>query len=233
MARDALRSEWLRSTIDMRLLPAQLNASEATEMRVDLKRASDLLISIALLIFLSPLLIILLLLIRLDGGPAFFAHKRLGKGGRVFPCLKLRSMHLDADVRLAELLARDEAARMEWEESQKLKNDPRVTWIGAFLRRSSLDEVPQLFNVLIGDMSIVGPRPIINDEIKRYGHYIKDYYSVRPGITGLWQVSGRSDTSYQQRVAMDVLYSRNVSMALDMKILLDTIPAVLFARGSY
>jgi lipopolysaccharide/colanic/teichoic acid biosynthesis glycosyltransferase len=193
-------------------------------------------VSIALLalVFLAPLLIGIALLIYLqDGGPPVFAHRRIGRGGRHFRCLKFRSMAVDAEERLADLLARDAEARAEWEQDHKLRNDPRVTRLGAFLRKSSLDELPQLFNVLRGEMSLVGPRPIVDAEAVKYGRRFEHYCAVKPGITGLWQVSGRNDTSYRTRVALDSLYARRRNALLDAKVLVATVPAVLIARGSY
>jgi exopolysaccharide production protein ExoY len=142
-------------------------------------------------------------------------------------------MAVDAEARLSELLKNDPVARLEWDRDHKLKNDPRITPIGNFLRKSSLDELPQLFNVLIGEMSLVGPRPIVIGEVARYGRYFQQYCSVRPGITGLWQISGRNDVTYRRRVAMDVTYARAQSYGLNMRILVGTVPSVLFARGSY
>jgi lipopolysaccharide/colanic/teichoic acid biosynthesis glycosyltransferase len=168
-----------------------------------------------------------------DGGPALFAHRRLGWGGRHFYCLKFRTMRVDAEARLAEVLARDPQARAEWDADHKLRDDPRVTRLGAFLRRTSLDELPQLFNVLRGEMSLVGPRPIVDAEIQKYGRRFHQYCAVKPGITGLWQVNGRSDTTYRARVAMDCLYAGRKSLLLDVRVLLCTIPAVLARRGSY
>ena len=197
-------------------------------------RALDLIVALSILIFTLPLLIAIALVVRMqDGGRAVFAHERVGFGGRSFKVLKFRSMVLDADRRLAELLASDPYARAEWERDHKLKCDPRITRVGAFLRRSSLDELPQLFNVLRGDMSIVGPRPIVTAEISRYGRRFQHYCAVKPGITGLWQVSGRNDVAYRRRVAMDTIYARHKSLAWDIKLLLLTVPAVLFASGSY
>ena len=186
-------------------------------------------VALVMLTLLSPLLLALCALVRLDGGPALFGHKRLGEGGRRFKCLKFRSMVVDADVRLRSLLERDPAARAEWEATQKLRDDPRITSIGRVLRRTSLDELPQLLNVLRGEMSLVGPRPIVDAEIPKYGDDISFYYETRPGITGLWQVSGRSNTSYKYRVQLDVWYVRNWSLWHDVAILLKTVPAV-FAR---
>lgn len=197
-------------------------------------RLFDIAVSLALLVFLAPLMIVVaMLVVATNPGPVIFGHKRLGRDGRTFSCLKFRSMVTDSQERLAQLLASDADARREWERDHKLKNDPRITPIGAFLRKSSLDELPQLFNVLRGDMSLVGPRPIVMDEVRRYGRYFSHYSQVRPGITGLWQVSGRSNTSYRRRVAMDVTYSRSQSLPLNIKILLMTVPSVLSAKGSY
>jgi exopolysaccharide production protein ExoY len=151
----------------------------------------------------------------------------------MFTCFKVRTMVVDADKRLDQLLATDPDARAEWALDQKLRNDPRITTFGRFLRKSSLDEVPQLINVLRGDMSLVGPRPIVLEEAPRYGQWLKHYCAVRPGITGIWQVSGRNNLSYRRRVACDVLYARRQSTALNLKILLITIPAVLSQDGSH
>lgn len=199
-----------------------------------LTEAMNFLIALVALIFLSPLMITVAFLVYAqDGGPAVFAHRRLGKGGRHFRCLKFRSMAIDAEERLADLLARDADARAEWEKDHKLRNDPRVTKLGAFLRKSSLDELPQLFNVLRGEMSLVGPRPIVDAEVPKYGRRFARYCAVKPGITGLWQVSGRNDTSYRSRVAMDCVYAEHRSALLDAKIIFATVPAVLLSRGSY
>ncbi len=185
------------------------------------------------LIILAPVLAAIALLIWLhDGGPPIFAHRRIGKSGKSFPCLKFRTMVTDADRRLSDLLAADSDAAAEWRRSQKLKSDPRITPIGGFLRRTSLDEVPQLANVLIGHMSLIGPRPIVESEIPHYGRYFRHYCKVRPGITGLWQVSGRSDVTYRRRVAIDTVYCRTKSLALDLSILTKTVPAVLLRRGA-
>jgi len=168
-----------------------------------------------------------------DGGPVLFAHRRIGRDGRSFRCLKFRTMATDAEARLADLLARDAQARAEWDKDHKLRNDPRVTRLGEFLRKSSLDELPQLFNVLRGEMSLVGPRPIVEAEIVKYGRRFQQYCAVKPGITGLWQVSGRNDTTYRTRVALDCLYAGRRSLLLDAKVLAATVPAVLMRRGSY
>jgi lipopolysaccharide/colanic/teichoic acid biosynthesis glycosyltransferase len=199
-----------------------------------LKRAMDVAGASLLLLFGLPVFAILALLIRADGGPVFFAHERVGRGGRRFGCLKFRSMVTDSAARLEALLASDPAARAEWQATRKLRHDPRVTWVGRFLRSSSLDELPQLLNVLRGEMSLVGPRPVLATELAvHYGAAAGHYLSVRPGITGLWQVSGRSDTSYDTRVALDVRYASNPSLLADLRILLRTPGAVLLRRGAY
>jgi lipopolysaccharide/colanic/teichoic acid biosynthesis glycosyltransferase len=197
-------------------------------------RVLDIVVSLAALIFFAPLLVFVSIAVYVtDPGPIFFAHRRIGRDGRAFACLKFRSMVVDAERRLAEVLSQNPQARLEWEQDHKLRKDPRITPIGAFLRRSSLDELPQLVNVLRGEMSVVGPRPIVEAEIIRYGRQFRMYCRVRPGITGLWQVSGRNNISYRRRVACDVLYARSKSFALDVAILARTLPAVLLAKGSY
>lgn len=168
-----------------------------------------------------------------DGGPAIFGQRRIGRSGQHFRCWKFRTMRTDAEQVLKALLAQDPNSMREWESAQKLSRDPRITPLGRFLRKTSLDELPQLFNVLRGEMSIVGPRPIVDAEVKRYGRHFDDYCSVRPGITGLWQISGRNDTSYRRRVALDRMYVRSRSLLTNVQIILRTIPAVLSQRGSY
>lgn len=197
-------------------------------------RAAEIVITAVALIFLAPLMVLTALLIKLtDAGPVFYRQERIGRGGQPFYCLKFRTMAVDAEARLAGLLANDPLARYEWARNQKLRCDPRVTRVGDFLRASSLDELPQLLNVLRGDMSLVGPRPITASEIARYGIHFRHYCAVRPGLTGLWQVSGRSDVDYRERVVMDVAYVRAKCVTLDLKILFATVPAVVLRRGSY
>jgi len=198
------------------------------------KRAFDIIFAVALLVLLAPLMLFIAAFVRLTSpGSAIFSHSRIGKDGVVFPCLKFRTMVTDADRRLAELLDNDEQARAEWERDQKLRNDPRITPIGRFLRSSSLDELPQLINILLGHMSVVGPRPIVEDEAQRYGVHFADYCAVRPGLTGPWQIGGRNDVSYQERVKLDVMYVRNRSFAYDIVICLKTVPALATSRGCY
>lgn len=198
-----------------------------------LKRTFDIALASALIAVLSPFLLVVSLLIRRDGGSAFFRQTRIGRSGRRFGCLKFRTMVVDAEQRLADVLATCPEARRQWEADHKLKDDPRITPVGAFLRHTSLDELPQLFNVIRGEMSLVGPRPIVEAEIARYGDEIDFYLASLPGITGLWQVSGRNDTSYQRRVQLDRWYTQNWSLWQDIAILCKTLPAVLNRRGAY
>lgn len=196
------------------------------------KRIFDVCSSLFTLLILSPLLLTVILLLKIfDPGPVFFSQPRIGKNRRSFPCYKFRTMTMNADKILETILANDPAARSEWDSIQKLTIDPRVTRLGKFLRVSSIDELPQLLNVLKGDMSFIGPRPIVDSESTRYGRYFNHYCVVKPGLTGLWQVSGRNLTTYRRRVALDTYYAKHVSLKLDMLIVLKTFPAVLFQRG--
>jgi undecaprenyl-phosphate galactose phosphotransferase len=195
--------------------------------------ALNRLVALFLVLVLSPVLLAVLLAIRItDPGPVFFGHYRVGRGGRLIKVLKFRSMRVDAQQRLAELLASDVQARAEWERDFKLSDDPRVTRTGRFLRRSSLDELPQLFNVLKGEMRLVGPRPITAQELRRYGSARWHYLSVTPGVTGLWQVSGRNELSYAERVELDRYYVDNRSLLLDASILCRTVLVVTTGRGA-
>lgn len=198
------------------------------------KRMLDILIAVTLIVILAPLMVLITLAIkRSDGGNAIFTQRRIGRDAIEFDCLKFRTMVLNAPEKLAHILATDPAAAQEWERYQKLKNDPRITKFGKFLRKTSLDELPQLWNILKGEMSVVGPRPIVEEEVSKYGRYFSAYTSVTPGVTGMWQISGRNDTTYDERVQMDVQYAETQSIWLDLKILFFTIPAVLFSKGAY
>jgi exopolysaccharide production protein ExoY len=197
------------------------------------KRVFDKTAAAAGLVFFAPFLLITALAIAVtDGVPVIFAHERVGRGGRIFRCFKFRTMSRDSEAILAALIANDPAAKEEWETNRKLKSDPRVTCLGAILRKTSLDELPQLWNVLKGDMSIVGPRPIVVEECHHYREHIQEYLSVLPGITGAWQSHGRSNTTYDERVALDVAYVRNWTFSKDIAIILRTIKVVLGSDGA-
>ena len=204
----------------------RLNASKI------IKRVIDIIGSLALLVLFSPLFLVVALMVSLDGGPVFYRHKRIGRDGKPFGCLKFRTMILGAEACLNEYLSYHPEQRREWEQDQKLAFDPRVTAIGNVLRRLSLDELPQLVNVLVGEMSLVCPRPVTEGELKHYGAAASAYLAVRLGLTGPWQVSGRNDVSYATRVAMDEAYVRNFSLWNDIVILLRTPGVVLSKKGA-
>lgn len=198
------------------------------------KRAVDIVLAAAALVLLSPLMLIAALIVKLsDQGPVFYSHTRIGYGGAAFGCLKFRTMKTDAAERLAELLRANPSARAEWETTRKLKNDPRITAVGEILRKSSIDELPQLINILRGEMSVVGPRPVTAEELARYGEHVTSYMAARPGLTGQWQTSGRNDVSYEYRVALDVQYVRDWSLVRDFIIIAKTVPALFSQRGCY
>ena len=211
---------------------AQAPQAEAGSVADLVSRVSDIVLALCLLLVLLPAMALIYFALRLtEEGPALFPHRRIGQGGREFSCLKFRTMCVDADARLTRLLAQDEDLLREWTSKQKLSNDPRVTRFGEFLRITSLDELPQLFNVLRGEMALVGPRPIVANELSRYGRHASDYCKVRPGLTGLWQVTRTGQTTYRRRVATDVHYVRNRTFAYDWKIMAATIPAVLLGNN--
>ncbi|WP_293880046.1 sugar transferase [Sphingomonas sp.] len=210
--------------------------STGTGVMIDttLSRIVDVMGAATILLVALPFLMVLGLILYLDSpGPLFFVQRRVGRGGKMFSCLKFRTMCKDADVALQQHLAASSEAREEWQRDHKLRNDPRITRLGAITRKLSFDEFPQLINIIRGEMSLVGPRPIVSAEVERYGRHIDDYFRVRPGLTGLWQVSGRNHTSYRRRVSIDRFYVRNKSFLFDMAILMRTVPVVLSARGSY
>ena len=216
----------------------QLNGSalqvRETEKEALLKRGLDVIGSLSALVLMAPLLAVVGAAIWLcDAGPVVYSQERIGRNGRLFRCFKFRTMVMNADQVFDGVLATDPLARLEWETLHKLRRDPRVTRLGKFLRMSSLDELPQLFNVLKGDMSLVGPRPIVSAEAGRYGRRFRSYCMVKPGLTGLWQVSGRNNTSYRRRVALDVTYARRASLSLDLWIMMRTVPAIVSASGCY
>ena len=197
------------------------------------KRVIDGLLAFAAFVVFLPAFVVIPVLVKLTSrGPVFYRHRRLGRNGREFYIWKFRSMYIDADRRLKDILASNPSAAREWESSFKLSHDPRVTPLGRLLRKTSLDELPQLFNVFTGDMALIGPRPIVDEEVGYYGSSYRAFSSVRPGITGLWQVSGRSDTDYARRVALDSYYVLNWSPWMDIWILFRTVYAVAFMRGA-
>ena len=198
-----------------------------------IKRTIDLFLGSIGLIIALPLFILSYILVKIDGGPALFGHHRIGENGKIFKCYKFRTMVVDADKKLNELLQKDELAKNEWEKEHKLKNDPRITRFGKFLRKTALDELPQIINVLKGEMSLVGPRPITESELEKYGDIAILYKKVKPGITGIWQVSGRNDISYEERVELDYWYTRNWTPWLDIVIIFKTIPALILRKGAY
>ena len=222
------------SLFNEKLMLLRLKNNLARPINRWIKTIFDYVLTITGTIAISPILIVIALWIYKDSpGPVIFKHRRIGKNGKEFNCYKFRSMCVDAKEKLEQLLKTDPEAKAEWEKDFKLKNDPRITRSGAFLRKTSLDELPQIFNVLKGEMSLVGPRPIIRDEMARYGEYINDYLMVKPGITGMWQVSGRSDTNYKQRVQLDSWYVRNWSVWLDLMLLWRTSKTVFLCKGAY
>lgn len=195
------------------------------------KRVFDLVLAVLLLPMLIPVILGIWLVIRSDGGNGFFAHRRVGQNGKVFRCWKIRTMVMDAEARLRKYLAENPEAALEWKQSHKLTNDPRITRLGHFLRATSLDELPQIWNVLRGDMSFVGPRPVVRAELHKYGAARPVYLALRPGLTGLWQVSGRNDVSYNERVQMDVQYLSMASLKNDIILLVKTGQAVVGQTG--
>ena len=202
---------------------------------IPLKRLFDILFSCFVIFLFFPVMLLIALLIKISSpGKIFFSHERIGRGGRKFLCYKFRTMYPDAEKRLREILKENPEKLLEWSQTQKLKDDPRVTPIGEILRKTSLDEFPQFWNVLKGDLSVVGPRPVVESEIiNHFGPKAEKILSIRPGITGAWQVSGRSDISYQTRVLLDEKYVDQRSMLLDLILIIKTIPSVMLFKGAY
>ena len=197
------------------------------------KRTFDLALGITMAVVSLPALILIALAVVVQsGGPVLYSQQRVGRGGRSISVWKFRTMAVDADAVLQQMLDADPALAAEWRQHQKLRHDPRVTGIGRLLRKTSLDELPQLWNIIRGDMSVVGPRPIVREELERYGANASLYLAVRPGLTGLWQTSGRNDTTYDRRVQLDAEYVRTWSLAKDLQILVNTIPAVVRGSGA-
>jgi Undecaprenyl-phosphate galactose phosphotransferase WbaP len=207
------------------------------KLRIDrrtIKKAWELPVALILAVVAAPLIGLLAVLVWLDSaGPVFYGHTRIGQGGKRFKAWKFRSMVVDADEVLRRYLEECPRDREEWARCQKLKNDPRITRIGRLLRRTSLDELPQVWNVLRGQMTLIGPRPIIESEIARYGEKFAVYVQATPGLSGLWQVSGRNNTTYEERVEMDVYYIEHASLRLDLYILARTVVVVISGQGAY
>jgi len=200
------------------------------------KRYFEIFFSIFIILFSIPLVLVLSLLIKLNSrGPIFFKQIRIGKDKKPFECIKFRTMSKEADDILNNLLLKDKKLRKEFKKTQKLKNDPRITPVGKFLRKTSLDEFPQFLNVLKGEMSLIGPRPIVEEEKIRYGKHLNKVLSIKPGITGLWQVSGRNKLSYKRRIKLDLIYVNERNISMDLNILIRTIGVILFPfdRGAY
>jgi len=197
------------------------------------KRALDIVGAIVLAAVFSPLVLVITAFMGCEEGSVIYRHRRVGRDGQSFECLKFRTMVPNADQVLHELLERDPAIKAEWVRDHKLRCDPRVTRLGRFLRRTSLDELPQLWNVMRGEMSLVGPRPVVREELLRYGRNVRAYLSAKPGITGLWQVKGRNDTDYRRRVVLDTYYVKNQNLLLDLYILFKTTRVVLGGSGAY
>jgi len=212
---------------------ARRQIARRPSVAVAAKRVFDVLGAVGLALVFAPLMIGIILVLGGEGGPVIYRHRRIGRDGQVFECLKFRSMVPNADRVLRRLLDDRPDLRAEWVQDHKLRNDPRVTRLGRFLRRTSLDELPQIWNVLRGEMSLVGPRPVVREELMRYGRSLPVYLSAKPGITGLWQVTGRNDTDYRRRVALDVYYVRRQNILLDLYILLKTTGVVLGGGGAY
>ncbi|MCL6434641.1 MAG: sugar transferase [Leptolyngbyaceae cyanobacterium HOT.MB2.61] len=222
----------LRAFIRRGLIPSLLNALDGEFF----KRLFDVLFSLTVLIVFSPVYLLLMLLIALSSpGPVFYVQERVGRDFKPFGCIKFRTMVQNADEVLSEIMETSPRLRREFQTNFKLRRDPRVTWIGRFLRITSLDEFPQFLNVLKGDMSVVGPRPVVLEELERYGKHADRVFSIRPGITGLWQVSGRNDIPYPRRVQIDVYYVNFRSFVMDLWIVFKTIGVVIFPKdnGAY
>lgn len=222
------------SSLPSRVLTAPAPVDRSPDRRGAGEPYFDHILAAIILLLLSPLLLMVALAIAIfDPGPVFFRHQRVGLDGRPFGCFKFRTMVVGAEAKLQQLLDSDPESVREWRETQKLRSDPRVTPLGKFLRKTSLDELPQLFNVVRGEMSLVGPRPIVREEAERYGHLFQQYCSVKPGMTGLWQISGRSDIEYYERVILDARYVALKSVWGDFRIMVLTVPAVLSRKGSF
>lgn len=224
-----ISSKLIRAFIKREIRPLILKALDGRRS----KRMFDIVFSLAVLILFSPVYLLLALLVALSSeGPIFYVQERVGRHYKRFGCIKFRTMVANADEKLVEIIQTSPQLRQEFEDNFKLKYDPRITWIGHILRVTSLDEFPQFWNVLVGDMSVVGPRPIVVEELPKYGHHIDRILTTRPGITGLWQVSGRNDVPYPQRVRMDLYYVNSRNFLMDVRLIIRTIGVVLFPKNN-
>ncbi|WP_320677624.1 sugar transferase [Prochlorococcus sp. MIT 1300] len=216
--------------------PANTLINQQSKIGRSLKRVGDVIFSVLVLTLGSPIFVLLAVLIKISSpGPIFYIQRRVGRDYKRFGCIKFRTMHVDADDVLSSVLESSPSMKAEFERDFKLRKDPRITTLGNFLRRSSLDELPQFINVVKGEMSIVGPRPIVDKELQRFGEFMDEIASVRPGLTGLWQVSGRNNLSYARRVKLDLAYARRRTFFLDLAIIMRTFGVLLFPmdRGAY
>jgi Undecaprenyl-phosphate galactose phosphotransferase WbaP len=227
--REELESKWTESIRRF----AGLAATSRSSLKAVVKRILDIVGAFVLAVVFSPLILLIVLWVRREGDSVIYKHRRVGRDGQLFECLKFRTMVPNADQVLRDLLESDPALKAEWVRDHKLRNDPRITRLGRFLRRTSLDELPQIWNVVRGEMSLVGPRPVVREELLRYGRSVGAYLAAKPGITGLWQVTGRNDTDYRRRVVLDTYYVRNQTLLLDLYILLKTTGVVLGGSGAY
>ncbi len=220
------------NNIEIEYMEDELAVSKKSSIYLIVKRFLDILFSLIVLIICSPIFLVVAILIKIDSkGPVFYKHKRIGKNGKTIYLYKFRSMHKDADKKLKELL-KDPKIKKEWEANFKLDNDPRITRVGKILRKTSIDELPQLLNILKGDMSVVGPRPIVDGEIDKYGKNKNKFLSVTPGLTGWWACNGRSCKSYSDRMKLELYYVDHISLILDTKIILKTIVVVIKGHGA-
>jgi Undecaprenyl-phosphate galactose phosphotransferase WbaP len=226
--RQELESKWTESIRRFADL-----ATARTSLKAAVKRILDVMGALVLAVVFSPLMLVIVVWVRREGDSVIYKHRRVGRDGQLFECLKFRTMVPNADQVLRDLLDRDPELKAEWVRDHKLRNDPRITRLGRFLRRTSLDELPQIWNVVRGEMSLVGPRPVVREELLRYGRNVGAYLAAKPGITGLWQVTGRNDTDYRRRVVLDTYYVRNQTLLLDLYILLKTTGVVLGGSGAY
>ncbi|SPJ31157.1 sugar transferase [Falsiruegeria mediterranea] len=226
--KDDLSQPWLNKHV----CPTEVAPSTGSQIyRAVGKRVLDIVLAVFLLVLCFPVFLLISVLVWLDGGPPVFSHERVGRGGRAFKCLKFRTMQVGSERLLRQHLQENAKARQEWDAQQKLTDDPRITRVGRFLRRTSLDELPQIVNVLRGEMSLVGPRPVTVDELDRYAGHLPKYLALRPGVTGLWQVHGRGRVSYAERVKMDARYFADLSFGGDLLLLFKTSLVVVRWQG--